>query len=70
MPSEGPFFPNSDLTFFALTKRFLGVRASSGHETVFIKYEPSEGPFFPNSELTVFVLKIMTISVVDMLANE
>ena len=49
---------------------FWWVRASSGHETVFTKYVPSEGHFFPIFGLTFFVLKIVTISVVDMVGNE
>ena len=47
-----------------------GRGGSSGHETVSTKYVPSKGPFLPNSLLTFLVLKIMTIFVVDMLADE
>ena len=47
-----------------------GRRHSSGHETVSTKYMPNKGPFFHNSLLTFFVLQMMTISVVDMLADE
>ena len=47
-----------------------GGGPSSGHETVSTKYVPSKGPFLPNSLLTFLVLKIMIISVVDMLAHE
>ena len=47
-----------------------GGGASSGHETVSTNYVPSKGPFFLNSFLTFFVLQMMTISVVDMVADE
>ena len=47
-----------------------GGGASSGHETVSTKYVPSKGPFLPNNLVTFFILEIMTISVVDTLADE
>ena len=46
------------------------VRASSWHGTAFTKYVSSKGHLFSNFGLTFFVLKIVTISVVDMIGNE
>lgn len=47
-----------------------GGRVLSGYGTGFTKYMPSESPFFSNFGLTLFVLEIVTISVVDMVADE